>query len=87
MLHRNLILDLNDSLTNYTTSRQNSFSPKVGITWQKSKFTVNLNSRTSIVEFDNHSLYLEQCNRFKQKICFAIWRFSDYDISLADQRI
>jgi hypothetical protein len=49
---------LNDSLTNYTTSKQNSFSPKVGITWQKSKYTVNLNSRTSIVEFDNHSLYL-----------------------------
>ncbi|MNS80420.1 hypothetical protein D3C72_1140990 [compost metagenome] len=52
--------DLNLSLTNYTTSKQNSITPKVGITWQKSKFTLNVNSRTSIVEFDNHSFYLNQ---------------------------
>lgn len=52
--------DLNLSLTNYTTSKQNSITPKVGISWQKSKFTLNINSRTSIVEFDNHSFYLNQ---------------------------
>lgn len=52
--------DLNLSLTNYTTSKQNSITPKVGISWQKSKFTLNVNSRTSIVEFDNHSFYLNQ---------------------------
>jgi len=52
--------DLNLSLTNYTTSKQNSITPKVGISWQKSKYTLNINSRTSIVEFDNHSFYLNQ---------------------------
>jgi hypothetical protein len=50
--------DLNESLTNYTTSKQNAITPKVGITWQKSKFTVNMNSRTSIIDFDNYALYL-----------------------------
>lgn len=50
--------DLNLSLSNYTTSKQNTVSPKVGVTLQKNKFTVNLNSKTSIVEYDNHSLYL-----------------------------
>ena len=52
--------DLNESLTNYTTSRQNSISPKVGITWQKNKYTLNVNTRTAIIDFDNHSLYLNQ---------------------------
>ncbi|MEP7093434.1 MAG: outer membrane beta-barrel protein, partial [Flavobacterium sp.] len=50
--------DLNESLTNYTTSRQNTVSPKFGITWQKSKFTLNMNSKTSLIGYDNYSLYL-----------------------------
>ncbi|MEP6931340.1 MAG: outer membrane beta-barrel protein, partial [Flavobacterium sp.] len=54
----NSYTDLNESLTNYTTSSQNSVSPKFGITWQKSKFTLNMNSRTSIIGYDNYSLYL-----------------------------
>ncbi|MBL0735368.1 outer membrane beta-barrel protein [Flavobacterium sp. GN10] len=59
--------DLNLSLTNYTTSKQNSIAPKVGITWQKSKFTLNVNSRTSIVEFDNHSFYLNQATDLNKR--------------------
>jgi len=59
--------DLNLLLTNYTTSKQNSITPKVGITWQKSKFTLNLNSRTSIVEFDNHSFYLNQATDLNKR--------------------
>ncbi|MEN2487938.1 outer membrane beta-barrel protein [Flavobacterium sp. B11] len=59
--------DLNLSLTNYTTSKQNSITPKVGITWQKSKFTLNVNSRTSIVEFDNHSFYLNQATDLNKR--------------------
>lgn len=50
--------DLNESLTNYISSRQNSISPKVGLTWQKSKYTINLNTKTSIINYDNYSLYL-----------------------------
>ncbi|URM38652.1 outer membrane beta-barrel protein [Flavobacterium anhuiense] len=59
--------DLNLSLTNYTTSKQNSITPKMGITWQKSKFTLNVNSRTSIVEFDNHSFYLNQATDLNKR--------------------
>lgn len=59
--------DLNLLLTNYTTSKQNSIAPKVGITWQKSKFTLNINSRTSIVEFDNHSFYLNQATDLNKR--------------------
>jgi hypothetical protein len=59
--------DLNLSLTNYTTSKQNSITPKVGISWQKSKFSLNVNSRTSIVEFDNHSFYLNQATDLNKR--------------------
>jgi len=59
--------DLNQSLTTYTTSRQNSFSPKVGITLQKNKFTLNLDSKTSIVDFDNYSLYLGKETELNKK--------------------
>jgi hypothetical protein len=56
-LSSQMFTDLNESLTNYTTSRQNSVTPKAGLTFEKNKFTVNLNSNTSIVQFDNHSFY------------------------------
>ncbi|MCV9926601.1 TonB-dependent receptor [Flavobacterium sp. LS1R49] len=59
--------DLNLSLSNYITSKQNSISPKVGITWQKNKFTVNLDSRTAIVDYNNHSLYLNTTTDLNQK--------------------
>lgn len=59
--------DLNLSLTNYTTSRQNTISPKVGITWQKNKFSININSRTAIIDYDNHSLYLNKVTNLNKK--------------------
>ncbi|KIO52841.1 outer membrane beta-barrel protein [Flavobacterium hibernum] len=68
---------LNDSLSNYTTSRQNSFSPKVGITWQKSKFTVNLNTRTALIQFDNHSLYLNNATDLNKKYALP---YGDFQI-------
>ena len=58
---------LNDSLSNYTTSGQNSIAPKVGLTFEKNKFTFNLNSSTSIVDFDNHSLYLDKNTDLNQR--------------------
>jgi hypothetical protein len=51
---------VNDAQTNYTTSTQNTFSPKVGLTFEKNNFTVNLNSNTAIVDFNNYSLYLNK---------------------------
>lgn len=56
-LSSQMYTDLNESLTNFTTSRQNSITPKAGLTFEKNKFTFNFNSNTSIVQFDNHSFY------------------------------
>ena len=58
---------LNNSLSNYTTSRQNSITPKVGLTFEKNKFTFNFNSSTSIIDYDNHSLYLNKTTDLTQK--------------------
>ncbi|MFH6991757.1 outer membrane beta-barrel protein [Flavobacterium sp. FlaQc-48] len=58
---------LDEFLTNYTTSKQNSVSPKVGITLQKSKYTVNLNSKTAILGYDNHSLYLNNATDLNKR--------------------
>lgn len=52
-----LFTDLNESLTNFTTSRKNSITPKAGLTFEKNKFTFNINSSSSIIQFDNHSFY------------------------------
>lgn len=65
---------LNDSQTNYTTSRQNSITPKVGISFEKSNFTFNLNSSTSIIDYDNHSLYLNQVTDLNQKYVLPFGR-------------
>lgn len=64
----------NDSLSNYTTSRQNSITPKVGLTFEKNKFTFNLNSSTSIIDYDNHSLYLNKTTDLNQKYVLPFGR-------------
>lgn len=58
---------LNDFQTNYTSSRRNSITPKVGITFEKNNFTFNLNSNTSIIDYDNHSIYLNKSTDLIQK--------------------
>lgn len=58
---------LNDLQTNYTTSSQKSITPEAGLTFEKNKFTVNLKSSTSIVDFDNHSLYLNKATDLNQQ--------------------
>ncbi|WP_281298332.1 outer membrane beta-barrel protein [Flavobacterium limnophilum] len=65
---------LNDLQTNYTTSRQNSITPKVGISFEKNKFTFNLNSSTSIIDYDNHSLYLGKVTDLNQKYVLPFGR-------------
>ena len=59
--------NLNDLQTNYTSSTKNSIAPKVGITYEKNNFTFTLNSSTSIIDFDNHSLYLNKVTDLNQK--------------------
>lgn len=61
------IIGLNSSLTTYTTSAQNSVAPKVGITLRKSNYTLNLDSKTSIVNFDNYSLYMGNETQLNKK--------------------
>ncbi|MGQ7946621.1 outer membrane beta-barrel protein [Flavobacterium sp. WC2509] len=58
---------LNESQTNYTTSQQNSITPKAGLTFEKNKFTFNFNSSSSIVDYDNHSLYLNKNTDLNQQ--------------------
>jgi hypothetical protein len=67
--------DLNVSLSNFTSSKRNSITPKVGITLQKNKFTINLNSKTSIVEYDNHSLYLNQVTDLNKRYALPFGNF------------
>lgn len=59
--------DYSSRFSNYTSSTQNSVTPKVGITLQKNKFTINLDSRTSIVSFDNYSLYQDVATDLNKK--------------------
>ncbi|WP_348822823.1 outer membrane beta-barrel protein [Flavobacterium aestuarii] len=58
---------LNNLQTNYITSNQNLVTPKVGLTLEKNNFTFTLNSRTSIVDYDNHSLYLNNATNLNQQ--------------------
>jgi len=59
--------DLNAALTNYTTSTKKSIAAKAGLSFEKSNFSFNLNSSTAIVDFDNHSLYLNNNIDLNQK--------------------
>lgn len=59
--------DLNDLQTNYITSKQNSIAPKAGIRFEKNKFTFDINSSTSIIQYDNHSFYLNQSTDLNKK--------------------
>jgi hypothetical protein len=65
---------LNDLQSNYTTSRQNSITPKVGLSFEKNNFTFNLNSSTSIIDFNNHSLYLNKVTDLNQKYILPFGR-------------
>lgn len=60
---------LNPSLSNFVESRQNTISPKLGISFEKNKFTFNLNSSLLFIKFDNHSLYMSNAldlnNKYK----------------------
>ncbi|UQD54997.1 outer membrane beta-barrel protein [Flavobacterium sp. K5-23] len=50
--------DLNASLTNYFESNIITVKPKTGISLNKKKYNISLNTGISITQFDNESLYL-----------------------------
>jgi len=52
--------DFNVLQSNYTTSKQNSIAPKAGFRFEKNKFTFDIHSTTSIVQYDNFSFYNEE---------------------------
>ena len=59
--------DLNNLQSNYTNSTRNSIRPKAGLTYEKNKFTFNINSSTAIIDYDNYSLYLNKDTELNQK--------------------
>ncbi|MEL1239622.1 outer membrane beta-barrel protein [Flavobacterium flavipallidum] len=48
---------LNINQTTYLNSKQNSIAPKTGIRLLKNNFTIDLNSSTSILQYDNYALF------------------------------
>ncbi|MCI9843397.1 outer membrane beta-barrel protein [Flavobacterium pectinovorum] len=60
-----------DSVSNYMSSKRNTVSPKVGLTLKKNKFTFNLNTRTAIIDFDNHSLYEGKSTDLEKRYALA----------------
>lgn len=60
-------ITLNDSQSNYTNSKQNSISPKLGLNFEKNNFTFNINSRASILDYNNHALYKNETTDLIQK--------------------
>ena len=65
---------LNDLQSNYTKSEQNWISPEVGLTYEKNNYTFNLNSSTSIIEYNNRSLYLNKTTDLNQKYILPFGR-------------
>lgn len=59
--------DLNQGQTTLITSKQNSIAPKAGIRFEKNKFTFDINSTTSIVQYDNNSNYLGESINLNRK--------------------
>ena len=62
-----LYSNLNILQSNYTSSTQSSFAPTAGIRFEKNKFVVDINSATAIVQYDNHSDYLNQATDLNKK--------------------
>ncbi len=59
--------DLNNLQSNYTNSNRNSIRPKAGLTYEKNRYTFNINSSTAIIAYDNSSLYLNKDTDLNQK--------------------
>ncbi|MFA9190480.1 outer membrane beta-barrel protein [Flavobacterium sp. FZUC8N2.13] len=62
-----IFTDLNDLQTTYISSKQNSIAPKAGFRIQKNNLTFDVNSSTSIVQYDNNFKYLGESNDLNRK--------------------
>ena len=59
--------DLNELQTTYISSKQNSIAPKAGFRIEKNNFTFDVNSSTSILQFDNNFKYLGESTDLNKK--------------------
>jgi len=59
--------ELNELQTTYISSKQNSIAPKAGFRIEKNNFTFDVNSSTSILQFDNNFKYLGQSTDLNKK--------------------
>lgn len=62
----------NDMMSNFTSSKRSSVSQKLGVSFEKNKFTFNFNSGASIIQYDNHSLYLDKDTDLNKKYIIPI---------------
>ena len=53
--------------SNYTSSNRNSIAPKAGLTFEKNRYTFTFNFSTLIVDYDNHSFYLDRNTDLNQQ--------------------
>jgi hypothetical protein len=53
-----LYTNFNDVQSNYLLSSRSAISPKLGLTFEKDKYTFNFNSSAAITQYDNFSRYL-----------------------------
>lgn len=57
---------LNDSLSNFLTARVKRLNPKTGINFERKNFNMYVDLGTSIISFENQSLYLGQTTNLKK---------------------
>ena len=62
----------NDMMSNFISSKRSSVSQKLGVSFEKNKFTFNFNSGASIIQYDNHSLYLDKDTDLNKKYIIPI---------------
>lgn len=62
----------NDMMSNFISSKRSSVSQKVGLMFEKNKFTFNFNSGASIIQYYNHSLYLDKDTDLNKKYIIPI---------------
>jgi hypothetical protein len=60
----------NGSLTNYLTSNTNLVTPKTGFAIEKKKYNIDLSVGTTIAQFNNYSLYLNETTHLNKKYVF-----------------
>lgn len=60
----------NASLTNYLTSKTNLVTPKTGFSIEKKKYSFDASLGTTIAQFNNYSLYLNQTTNLNKDYVF-----------------